>query len=456
MMTSAILNPASIPATPVPTAKQNAGSASTPPFGVVLSRELAGRGSPDADSQASSTESRPAAVPGQPPADPAAATSAAGQSGPASDRDRDEIDDSDAAAATATAQLLLLVTHLAGVDAIAAEPATAIAATAAVAKKTATAAATLPLKSGQAQSAGDVMDSLADPAAAAALAEQKPAASLPANATATATAIAVAVAAASAAASEVKQPPGLTEARGPSAQESGSGRVRSAATGPERRAAAQPIQPALSSTAPALAGPGASPPAMQAEPMATAPPVSALGGVTRAPEMQADLSVVGPPALQPAAFNNVLAATAPAADKLTPQVGTSGWDQAVGQKVVWMAAGAQSSASLTLNPPDLGPLQVALTIVNNQASVSFTAAQPEVRQALEAALPKLREMLGDAGIQMGQASVNAGVPQQHGGHGESRQASRGVDPAAAATDAPLSVTDSHAAGGRQGLIDTFA
>lgn len=448
MMTSAILNPASIPAAPVPTAKQNAGSASTPPFGVVLSRELAGRGSPDADSQASPQESLPAAVPGQPPADPAVATSAAGQSGPASDRYRDEIDDSDAAAATATAQLLLLVTHLAGVDAIAAEPATAITAIAAAAKKAATAAATLPLKSGQAQSAGDVMDSLADPAAAAALAEQKPAASLPATATA--------IAAASAAASEVKQPPGLTEARGPSAQESGSGRVHSAATGPERRAAEQPIQPALSSTAPALAGPAASPPAMQAEPMATAPPLPALGGVTRAQEMQADLSVAGPPALQPAAFNNVLAATAPAADKLTPQVGTSGWDQAVGQKVVWMAAGAQSSASLTLNPPDLGPLQVALTIVNNQASVSFTAAQPEVRQALEAALPKLREMLGDAGIQMGQASVNAGAPQQHGGHGESRQASRGVDPAAAATDAPLSVTDSHAAGGRQGLIDTFA
>ncbi|WP_255249899.1 flagellar hook-length control protein FliK [Polaromonas sp. AET17H-212] len=345
--------------------------------------------------------------------------------------------------------MLLLVTHLAGVDAIAAESATAIAATAAAAaeKKTATAATTLPLNSGQAQSAGDVMDSLTDPAAAAALAEQKPADSLPANANATATA------AASAAASEVKQPPGLTEARGPSVQESRPELVSSAATGPERRAAAPPVQPALSSTAPALAGPAPRPPAMQAEPMTTAPPVSALGGVTGAPEMQADLSVAGPPALQPAAFNNVLAATAPAADKLTPQVGTSGWDQAVGQKLVWMAAGAQSSASLTLNPPDLGPLQVALTIVNNQANVSFTAAQPEVRQALEAALPKLREMLGDAGIQMGQASVNAGAPQQHGGHGESRQTSRGVDEAAGA---PLSVADSQAAGGRQGLIDTFA
>lgn len=442
MMTPAILNPTSIPAVPVPTAKQNAGTASAPPFGKVLSREVTGRGGPDADSKGSPKESSNAAASSQqPPADPAAAKSIVGKSG-ATDIDRD---DGDVAAATAAVQLLMLVANLAEVDAIPAEPATAIAAAApAVAKKAATAATALPLKSGQEQIAGDVMENLAVPAAAAALTDQKAAASLPATAAAIETA------------SDVKQPPELTAARGPSAQESVSGLV-SAPPGPERRGAtAQHIQSALSSAAPAFAGQAASNPAMQAVLTATAPPVPALRGAASAPEMQADLSVAGPLPLQQAAFNNVLAATAPAADKLTPQVGTSGWDQAVGQKVIWMAAGALSSASLTLNPPDLGPLQIALSIVNNQATVSFTAAQPEVRQALEAALPKLREMLGDAGIQMGQASVNAGAPQQHGGHGEPRQASRGVDPAAAAIDAPLSVTDSHAAGDRQGLINTFA
>jgi flagellar hook-length control protein FliK len=99
-------------------------------------------------------------------------------------------------------------------------------------------------------------------------------------------------------------------------------------------------------------------------------------------------------------------------DKLTPAVGTPAWDQALGQKVVWMVAGEQQSASLTLNPPDLGPLQVVLSVTNSHASATFTAAQPEVRQALESALPKLREMLGEAGIQLGQASVNSGAPNQ--------------------------------------------
>lgn len=99
-------------------------------------------------------------------------------------------------------------------------------------------------------------------------------------------------------------------------------------------------------------------------------------------------------------------------ERLTPPVGTNAWDQALGQKVVWMVAGGQQSASLTLNPPDLGPLQVVLNVNNSHASASFTAAQPEVRQAIEAALPKLREMMGEAGIQLGQTSVSAGSHQQ--------------------------------------------
>lgn len=104
------------------------------------------------------------------------------------------------------------------------------------------------------------------------------------------------------------------------------------------------------------------------------------------------------------------AAGAPSTDKLTPPVGTPDWNQSLGQKVVWMVAGGQQSASLTLNPPDLGPLQVVLNVHNATADATFTAAQPEVRHALEAAMPKLRDMLGDAGIQLGQATVNSGAP----------------------------------------------
>ncbi|MGH8807320.1 MAG: flagellar hook-length control protein FliK [Noviherbaspirillum sp.] len=148
-----------------------------------------------------------------------------------------------------------------------------------------------------------------------------------------------------------------------------------------------------------------------------------------------------------------------AANNLTPHVGNPGWDQALGQKVVWMVSNAQQSASLTLNPPDLGPLQVVLNISNSHATANFTAAQPEVRQALESAMPKLREMLGEAGIQLGQANVSAGTPNgQQGAYAQrepERQPSRGAGQVSDSADTPAQVSRSQVVTGGQGLVDTF-
>ncbi len=143
-------------------------------------------------------------------------------------------------------------------------------------------------------------------------------------------------------------------------------------------------------------------------------------------------------------------------DKLTPQVGSTGWDQALGQKVVWMVAGGQQSASLTLNPPDLGPMQVVLNVTNSHATATFTAAQPEVRQALEAAMPKLREMLGDAGISLGQTSVNAGNAQQQNFADQSSQKSSGGVQAVDPTDTRIVASQPRQTSSGIGLVDTFA
>lgn len=144
-----------------------------------------------------------------------------------------------------------------------------------------------------------------------------------------------------------------------------------------------------------------------------------------------------------------------AASTLAPSVGTTAWSQALGDKIVWMAAGAQQTATLTLNPPNLGPLQIVLNLTNDQATASFFTAQPEVRQALENAFPRLREMMNDAGIQLGQASVSAETPGQHAA--PERQAQRSALPFSGMAETP----DSPAVHGvitqsGRGLVDTFA
>jgi flagellar hook-length control protein FliK len=130
-------------------------------------------------------------------------------------------------------------------------------------------------------------------------------------------------------------------------------------------------------------------------------------------------------ALAPAGAANAQAAQAVASNQLHARVGSQGWDQQLGQKVVWMVNGGEQSATLTLNPPDLGPLQVVLSVSNDQASVTFTAAQPEVRQALEQALPKLRETMGEAGISLGNTSVSAGSQEQQQAFAEMASGGRG-------------------------------
>ncbi len=162
-------------------------------------------------------------------------------------------------------------------------------------------------------------------------------------------------------------------------------------------------------------------------------------------------------AAPPAALESMPALNALASPKLAPTVGTTAWGQALGEKLVWMTAGAQQTASLTLNPPNLGPLQIVLNVSNDQATASFFSAQPEVRQALEAAMPRLREMMDEAGIQLGQATVSADTPRQNDTPGQPGQriASRFAAPDEAAAAGLQAVQPPVAQSGR-GLIDTFA
>ena len=98
-------------------------------------------------------------------------------------------------------------------------------------------------------------------------------------------------------------------------------------------------------------------------------------------------------------------------DRIPARVGSQAWDNQVSQRIVYMV-GKEQAATLTLNPPDLGPVQIVLNVSNDQASVAFSAEQMEVRQALENALPRLREMMSESGIALNNATVDAGARQQ--------------------------------------------
>ncbi|WP_269506567.1 flagellar hook-length control protein FliK [Burkholderia sp. IMCC1007] len=205
--------------------------------------------------------------------------------------------------------------------------------------------------------------------------------------------------------------------------------------------------------------------AMTAEPAAQ--PALAQAGDTASPS--ADAMAAAAATAAAAAQSNVPAAPAAGAiaaantHVLTPQVGTADWTDALSQKVVFLSNAHQQSAELTLNPPDLGPLQVVLRVADNHAHALFVSQHAQVREAVEAALPKLREAMEAGGLGLGSASVSDGGfasqqqnAQQSFAGGQSSQRARAGSPAPEAPVAAVQSAAAVATVGRVGLVDTFA
>ncbi|MFN6961365.1 MAG: flagellar hook-length control protein FliK [Rhodocyclaceae bacterium] len=143
-------------------------------------------------------------------------------------------------------------------------------------------------------------------------------------------------------------------------------------------------------------------------------------------------------------------------------VGTPGWAEDVGNRIAWIASQGRSQAELVLNPPQMGRIEVNLTLNGDQATASFASSNPVVRELLEAALPRLREAFADIGIQLGQAQVGAEHPQHQARqekHGENPLSDwRHIADATAAISSARSGTASTLAALKsgRGLVDVFA
>ncbi|MFN2349644.1 MAG: flagellar hook-length control protein FliK [Thioalkalivibrio sp.] len=101
-----------------------------------------------------------------------------------------------------------------------------------------------------------------------------------------------------------------------------------------------------------------------------------------------------------------------------------GWDQALGERVKWMANQNVQVAEIRLNPPSLGPLEIRVHVEGDRTHVNFLAPQATTREAIDAALPRLREMFSEGGLSLGDVTVShqdARHAQGQNGEGSSGQ-----------------------------------
>jgi flagellar hook-length control protein FliK len=120
----------------------------------------------------------------------------------------------------------------------------------------------------------------------------------------------------------------------------------------------------------------------------------------------ATISHASPEASAMRPFEQVLRQVEPRLNvSVEAHVKTPAFANELGEKMVWLAGRQGQVAEMTLNPPQLGSVEIRLTVAGGEAGAQFFSANPTVREAIEAAMPRLRDMMAQAGINLGEANV---------------------------------------------------
>ncbi len=122
----------------------------------------------------------------------------------------------------------------------------------------------------------------------------------------------------------------------------------------------------------------------------------------------------------------------------------------VARHVARMVRIGSNRAEIHMDPRDLGPIEIQVTVREQQVSVTFVAADATVRQALHGNADHLREMLAEQGISLADAQV--GGDGASSGHSPDRDANKEPSPGNGQGDTgPTPRPPRH-----EGALDAFA
>lgn len=121
------------------------------------------------------------------------------------------------------------------------------------------------------------------------------------------------------------------------------------------------------------------------------------------------------------------------------------------ERVQMMMSKNLKNIDIRLDPPELGRMQIRMNMNGDGATVHFTVANQQARDVLEQSMPRLREMLAQQGVQLGDTSVQqqssgqqqnryAANEQSHSGQGNSGPSGLGEENLEADINLDLNVT----------------
>lgn len=122
------------------------------------------------------------------------------------------------------------------------------------------------------------------------------------------------------------------------------------------------------------------------------------------------------------------------------------------EKVRWMVNQNNMQADIRLDPPELGSMKVKVQLSGESASVSFVVQSQQARDVFEQNAPRLKELLEEQGIQLGQSSVEQ---EQNGTNAQEEQLAGGGEPTSGDLEDDTEHPEQAIINGRLGGIDYF-
>jgi flagellar hook-length control protein FliK len=132
------------------------------------------------------------------------------------------------------------------------------------------------------------------------------------------------------------------------------------------------------------------------------------------------------------------------------------FEQALGERLAWLVQEGRHDARIKLHPAELGSVDIRLSLDGDSTRISLASPHAAVRDALELAVPRLREMLGSAGLDLSHVNVGTGDARSHGDFGRDAQPSTHAHARFDAVDDAEATAMTLAIRLPQGLVDTFA
>jgi flagellar hook-length control protein FliK len=120
--------------------------------------------------------------------------------------------------------------------------------------------------------------------------------------------------------------------------------------------------------------------------------------------------------------------------EVLPSVGEQGWSNAISKTVVSMLKDGLTQAKVSINPENLGPIDIKITMDKGSVGVDFFSPYQDVREALTSGVDQLQARFAEAGVTLDRVASHDTLPtfnedlakqdQGQQGRGDGRQDQR--------------------------------